>query len=321
MDRWFKACQKRLHSKTFERGSTQKSQQTRAKRQLGAVRFKEKVVKDTPIGRGLTKMGEKDLETLRICFNSAYYLVKQECPFSDYPNLITLQHKNGIKKFQSYVTNRAAADFTDCIAEVKKEDLIKAISTSNYFSLLTDGSTDSAVIEEEVLYLLFLNEGKPEIKFFSIETPSHTTAEGLKQAISSAFKRTGMTEFHTKLTGFSVDGALVNTGIHKGLAQLLRESSPCLNVVHCFNHLFGLAIKDAFKATFFKDTSTFLNKFYYLYRKSPKHLRELPEFSEVYEKSVPEPTKASGTRWTSHKFTSMNIFLKNFGIFITQVYL
>ena len=189
------------------------------KRQLGAVGLKEKVVKDTPIGRGLIKMGEKDLETLRICFNSAYYLVKQECPFSDYPNLITLQHKNGIKKFQSYKMDRAAVVFTDCIAEVKKEDLIKAISTSNYFSLLTDGSTDSAVIEEEVLYLLFLNEGKPEIKFFSIETPSHTTAEGLKEAISSAFKRTGMTEFHTKLAGFNVDDAMVNTGIYKGLVN------------------------------------------------------------------------------------------------------
>ena len=91
------------------------------------------------------------------------------------------------------------------------------------------------MIEEEVLCLLFLNEGKQEIKFFSIETPSHTTAEGLKEAISSAFKRTGMTEFHTKLAGFNVDGTSVDTDIQKGLAQLLRESSPCLNVVHCFN--------------------------------------------------------------------------------------
>ena len=269
-----------------------KANELEQKRQLGAVEFKEKVMKDTPIRRGLTKLGEKDLETLRICFNSAYHLVKQERPFSDYPDLITLQHKNGIKKFQSYVTDRAVADFTDCIAEVKKEDLIKAISTSNYFSLLTDGSTDSAVIEEEVLYLLFLNEAKSEIKFFSIETPSHTTAEGLKEAISSAFKRTGMTEFYTKLAGFNVDDASVNTGIHKGLAQLLRESSPCLNVIHCFNHRFELAIKDAFKATFFEDIDTLLNKFYYLYRKSPKRLRELREFSKVYEKSVPKPAKS-----------------------------
>ena len=219
-------------------------------------------------------MGEKDLETLRICFNSAYYLVKQERPFSDYLNLIALQHKNSIKKFQSYVTDRAAADFTDCLAEIKKEDLIKAISTSNYFSLLTDGSTDSAVIEEEVLYLLFLNEGKPEIKFFSIETPLHTTAEGLKEAISSGFKRTGMTEFHTKLAGFNVDDASVNTGIHKGLAQLLRESSPCLNVVYCFNHRFELAIKDAFKATFFEDISALLNKLYL--QKEPKTFARTP---------------------------------------------
>ena len=60
-----------------------KANELEQKRQLGAVGFKEKVVKDTPIGRGFTKMGEKDLETLRICFNSAYCLVKQEPPVSN----------------------------------------------------------------------------------------------------------------------------------------------------------------------------------------------------------------------------------------------
>ena len=74
-----------------------------------------------------------------------------------------------------------------------------------------------------------------------------------------------------------------------------------------------------FKDTFFKDSNTLLNKLYYLYRKSPKHLRELHEFSEVYEKSVPKPAKANGTHWISHKFTSMNIFLTNYGIFITHL--
>ena len=86
--------------KHLNREAHKKANELEPKR-LGAGGFKEEVVKDTPIGRGLTKMGEKDLETLRICFNSAYYLVKPERPFSDYPNLITLQHKNGIKKFRS----------------------------------------------------------------------------------------------------------------------------------------------------------------------------------------------------------------------------
>ena len=158
------------------------------------------------------------------------------------------------------------------------------------------------MIEEEVLYLLFLNEGKPEIKFFSIETPLHSTAEVLKEAISSAFKRTGVTEFPSnfQISRFQCRWRFGNTGIHRGLAQLLHESSPCLNVVHCFNHCFELAIKDMLKATFSKDINTLLNKLYYLYRKSPKRLRELHEFSAVYEKSVPKPAKANGTRWFSH---------------------
>ena len=60
-----------------------KSNELKQKRQLGAVGFKQKVVKGTLIGRGLTNMGEKELETLRICFNSANYLVNPERPFSD----------------------------------------------------------------------------------------------------------------------------------------------------------------------------------------------------------------------------------------------
>ena len=80
-----------------------------------------------------------------------------------------------------------------------------------------------------------------------------------------------------------------------------------------------MAIKDAFKATSLEDINTLLNKLYYLYRKSPKRLRELCEFCEVYEKSVPKPAKASGTHWISRKFTSMNIFLKNYVIFIIHL--
>ena len=41
--------------------------------------------------------------------------------------------------------------------------------------------------------------------------------------------------------------------------------------------------------------------------------------SEVYEKSVPKLAKANGTRLISHKFTFVNIFLKNYGIFITHL--
>ena len=105
---------------------------------LGGVEFNDKVLKSTPIGRGLSKMAEKDLEALRICFNSAYYLVKQERPFNDYPNLISMQQKNGVENFKSYVTDRAAAEFTDHIAEVSKQELIETIKNAIFHYLQTE---------------------------------------------------------------------------------------------------------------------------------------------------------------------------------------
>ena len=44
-----------------------------------------------------------------------------------------------------------------------------------------------------------------------------------------------------------VDGAVVNTGVHHGVGALMRESSPWLQVIQCFNHRLELSIKNVFK--------------------------------------------------------------------------
>ena len=69
-----------------------------------------------------------------------------------------------------------------------------------------------------------------------------------------------MSKFHTNCYCFNNDRAKVNTGIHKGLATLLREELPWLNIVHCFNHQFELAIKYASEKTFFDEVDTMLTK-------------------------------------------------------------
>ena len=66
-------------------------------------------------------------------------------------------------------------------------------------------------------------------------------------------------------------------------------------MIHCFNHQVELALKDAFKTTAFEDIDTMLCKLSYLYQKSATHLCELRALSEAYDKTIPKPTKASGT--------------------------
>ena len=91
--------------------------------ELGASAYVENVVSTTPIGRGLQRMclqGD-DLDSLRMKFNSCYYLAKRERPFADYPHLLELQKKNDVKQIRkSYATERAAGIFTNYIGQVYK---------------------------------------------------------------------------------------------------------------------------------------------------------------------------------------------------------
>ena len=58
----------------------------------------------------------------QILFNSAYYLAKQQWPFSDFPGLLKLQEKNKTPRIKKcYRNNRAVANFTDSIAKVIKD--------------------------------------------------------------------------------------------------------------------------------------------------------------------------------------------------------
>ena len=105
--------------------------------------------------------------------------------------------------------------------------------------------------------------------------------------------------------GLNVDDATINVGLHNGVGVLMQVDWPWLQVIHCFNHLLELAIKDAFKNGNFSKTDEMLMKFYYLYKKSLKHLQELQRIAEPLEKSVPKPSKSYGTHWIDHKLTSV----------------
>ena len=67
-------------------------------------------------------------------------------------------------------------------------------------------------------------------------------------------------------------------------------------------------IKDAFRTTSFEEVDSMLCKLYSIYQKSPKRISELRELSKVYEKTVPKPTEATGTRWIDHKYRAMKLF-------------
>ena len=199
---------------------------------MGASAYAQEVVKSSPIGRGLKKMCEKDISSMCVKFNATYYLAKKERPFSDYPDLLALHKKNKVKNIgKSYATDRACAVFADSIGGVMKETFQNDIAKARFFCVLNDGSTDSSVKEQELVYILYMSEGVAKVKYLSIESVENATAPAIKDAISEAFKRFGVKEMPKHLLGLNVDGASVNTGIHSGLGALMKEDSPWLQTV------------------------------------------------------------------------------------------
>ena len=266
-------------------------------------------------------MSQYDRTTLRIKFNCVYYLLKQERPSTDYPELLKLHLKNnGSAIGLSYQTDRAAAQFTEVIPDVHYEGLSENIHKACYYSILNDGSSDTTVSEKELVYALYLEDGKPKIGFVGIENVNNANTEGILECIKESFHRLGITNLSKKLVGLNVDGASVNTGQHTGLGTRIKSLTPWLQVIHCFNHRLELALKDAFSQfPAFSSVDSFITKLYYLYQMSPKRLRCLHKLADAQQKSVPKPTKAGGTRWLDFKYNAIKNALDHYGVYLTHV--
>ena len=108
-------------------------------------------------------------------------------------------------------------------------------------------------------------------------------------------------------------------GRMNGLGKLPRDEAPWVEIVHCFNIL-ELAIKDTFtNTTFYDTTDEMLTKLYYLYQKSLKRLQQIREFNDAYEKSIPKPTKAYGSKWVDFKCQATERIFGNYGPDMTHL--
>ena len=176
------------------------------------------------------------------------------------------------------------------------------LQKTNFISILCDGSTDSAVVEKECIYVLFADSETfhPTISFFSLRDPPSQDAEGIFSGIKKAFTDEGLEHLLRNIVFLASDGTSVNFGIKKGLISLIRKETPWVGFVWCFAHHLELALKQALKE-WFEPSTTRLTNLYYLHEKSSKKLRELKVLHELlkeiyeFEGNQVIPHHATGT--------------------------
>ncbi|XP_070552471.1 zinc finger protein 862-like [Ptychodera flava] len=268
----------------------------------------------------VTNMEAKMREKMVKLFNIAYFVAKEELPFTMFAKLCRLHVKNDCEIGQTYFNDHACRAFIEAIADTMKEDLRNKVSESTFLSTMCDGATDTSTSENELMYVRIIEAGLPQNKFLSIQALENANAEGILKSIDNGFQdglRLNGQQWRMKLVGFGADGASVMLGKRNGVAALLKRDVPHLIEMHCVAHRLELGVLKAIKEeTMLQDTKELLQGVYKHYYYSPKALRELRSVAKTLEESVLKPVNILGTRWIPHMHRAVKVFMRDFKIVV-----
>uniref|UniRef100_A0A8C8SR57 Uncharacterized protein n=2 Tax=Pelusios castaneus TaxID=367368 RepID=A0A8C8SR57_9SAUR len=242
-------------------------------------------------------------ETCKI-FRTAYYIVQNDRPYSDYPDLIILQQLNGVDMGHVLHPN-VCADIIDHISVQMKYNLCSSIISQQYqISVLIDESTSLSKLSCLVIYLRTTFDANigPVTFFLDLVELGSNDDDGVVLALLQCLAEHGFMEEFLKdnWIGLGVDGASVLLGSKDGVAAKLKTRFPLLISWHCFNHRLELAVADAIKCcSEVNHFKSFMDSLYDLHSQSPKCLRELAECASDLEVQLNRIGRILDVHWVA----------------------
>ena len=286
-----------------------------------------------PIAMAFDKLSEGERERLKVKFDIAYFVAMEKLAFTKYPKICELEARHGVNVGSMYRNDVSGREFVHYIAEAKRKEIL-SLAKANFFSVLLDGSTDTAIIENEIILVVWCDtNGTDEkvhtrIESLTVVRPESATARGLFKVLEIGLQHFGIQELSTEecamLVGIGTDGAAANIAA-SGLKGLVENQLQWIFWMWCMAHRLELAIKDALKGTFFDNIDEMLLRLYYLYEKSPKRCRELEDIITdlkeclCFDNAGVRPVRASGSRWVTHKLNAMKRILSKFGAYTNHI--
>ena len=163
-------------------------------------------------------------------------VVKEHLPFMKYTSMCKLQKLNGLELGENYLSDKECARFVSSIASDLKSEVYRDIHNTRFVSILSDGSTDKGILEEEIVYTRYIKHGRPVANLIKVQLPDSVDAVGITKAIQVAINSLKpedgpndfMENFYQKLINFNFDGASVMSGHMSGVQKRLRDIQPGL---------------------------------------------------------------------------------------------
>ena len=110
------------------------------------------------IGRCLSTLDDVTKAQMEKKFNLCFVMAKEGIPFAKYPALLDLEQRHAVDVGHAYHTTDSAKQFTTYIARSQRQEFLNTLPKDSFFSLLMDGTTDVAIVEDEVNVIVYCNK-------------------------------------------------------------------------------------------------------------------------------------------------------------------
>ena len=88
------------------------------------------------------------------CLRTSYYVAKENRPYLDYENLVTIQQENGVNLGMTLHSRWSCTEMIDTIATTMRQDLVNEITKNNKtIAVIIDEATSNATDSCLVVYI------------------------------------------------------------------------------------------------------------------------------------------------------------------------
>jgi hypothetical protein len=184
---------------------------------------------DSTAGKMLIALNKTLADKLVIKFKTVHALAKHDWPFTDYVWQCSLDQSKGLAISTDYRSDKAAADFAHHIAEVERAAVAKEVNDARFASLIVDGATDSAIMEQDIIFVRTCESGQVKVRFLSIENTPKPDAVGVTASIKHGVESglsIAFADFIPKFVAIATDGAAIMTGHKAGVVSNLKKDQP-----------------------------------------------------------------------------------------------
>ncbi|XP_022182073.1 E3 SUMO-protein ligase KIAA1586-like [Myzus persicae] len=250
-------------------------------------------------------------------FRTAYYISKNNRPFSDHSKLLELQNLNGIN---TGITLQSRFSCTQIIAHISmkmKEKIVSNIVKSgSKISVLIDESTTLSTLSTMVVYIkTSISSEDPISIFLDLVELNLQTADNIVNQLIDCLHISGFDDNFLKNNwiSFVSDGASVLVGKKKGVAKQLKRKYPLIFSWHCLNHRLELAVNDTMKdLNAINHFKSFIDSLYVLYNNSPKNKNEIKEICSELDIIFLKIGRVLDIRWVASSWRAVQAVWRTF---------